>query len=481
MTNALHKSHPLWLVIALYVMFSGLFYWGYQTQSRLIMDDIQRTAQVSARNAANMITQVLQDQRRTTHAFALDHMKAFAQLAKTPDLTELETHLRDLLKSYLPELFGFNLYDIKAKEFILITDQFRGHIEQVCRQDTQTFAQTTTEPQHLVRVHPNPYQFHYDLYQPIILNQKPYLIFTSFTLKRLQQILKATEVDGHWLVLSMHTDHGELIELTSQGSRDTLAKQGRDNFLSLEELRHTLAALSVPDTRWTVRDIATPRLREHLDQQRLTWLAIWLITSLLFWLLAANILRLYQHQHRLNQQLDTMAHTDPLTGIPNRLAFDEIATKTWALAARNQQPLSIIMADIDYFKRYNDHFGHQKGDTALKAVAQLLRQHFRRGSDLVARYGGEEFIILLPETTPEEACKLAEQVRQAAEALNIENPHVASGHLTLSLGVAGCVPCEQCSLETLIQAADACLYEAKAQGRNRVICQDDCQPPAQTG
>ncbi|TVY06663.1 sensor domain-containing diguanylate cyclase [Paenibacillus cremeus] len=171
-----------------------------------------------------------------------------------------------------------------------------------------------------------------------------------------------------------------------------------------------------------------------------------------------------------NERLQMISKIDALTGISNRRHFDESYAKEWKLAARLETPLSIILLDIDYFKLYNDSYGHSEGDVCLRRVADALRKGARRPGDIIARYGGEEFVIILPITDEVGALVVAEQLRAEIERQSI--PHGSSDvspFVTISLGVATLVPTRELSpLELLIQA-DKALYQAKKEGRNRVV------------
>ncbi len=137
---------------------------------------------------------------------------------------------------------------------------------------------------------------------------------------------------------------------------------------------------------------------------------------------------------------------------------------------REQECLSLILCDVDYFKLYNDHYGHQEGDDCLQQVAQALRRAVRRPADLVARYGGEEFAVILPNTEGETAVIVAEIIREEIKKLKIIHSYSkVSEYITLSLGVSCLIPTQYNSPEPLVSFADQALYEAKKQGRDRVI------------
>jgi len=171
-----------------------------------------------------------------------------------------------------------------------------------------------------------------------------------------------------------------------------------------------------------------------------------------------------------NDQLRSQALLDGLTGLANRRYFDERLQAEWRHVQRHQRCLAILMIDIDYFKPYNDCYGHLVGDTCLRQVAGVLKAGMHRAHDLAARYGGEEFICLLPECDLDGAITKAEALRAAVEGLAL--PHAASPLapiLTLSIGAAATLPVAHLNPERLVATADAMLYQAKQAGRNRVL------------
>ena len=171
-----------------------------------------------------------------------------------------------------------------------------------------------------------------------------------------------------------------------------------------------------------------------------------------------------------NKELEQLAAIDGLTQVANRRIFDERFEWEWLRMKREKQPFSLILGDIDFFKRYNDHYGHQLGDDCLKAVAACIKDSVHRPADLVARYGGEEFGILLPNTSFEGAYYLAEKIREAVFEMNLEHAASEVGHsVTISLGVATAIPSQESErAEELLKSADKALYASKAAGRNRV-------------
>ena len=174
---------------------------------------------------------------------------------------------------------------------------------------------------------------------------------------------------------------------------------------------------------------------------------------------------------RKTDLLDRMALLDGLTEIPNRRSFDTTLQQEISRAARNGSFLSLILMDIDFFKKYNDQYGHASGDACLRRVAMAIKEVMKRASDFVARYGGEEFVMILPGTDTKGAIHVAEEVRRAVAELKIQ--HAASDvaeHVSLSLGVATVLGDRSISPVDLIEKADVSLYQAKANGRNQVCC-----------
>jgi diguanylate cyclase (GGDEF)-like protein len=163
-----------------------------------------------------------------------------------------------------------------------------------------------------------------------------------------------------------------------------------------------------------------------------------------------------------------LAYTDSLTDIANRRKFDEAFTREWSRAVREKAPISILMLDVDYFKGFNDRYGHPTGDLCLQRIAHALQDGVKRPTDLVARYGGEEFVALLPQTAVAGSITTAEAMRSAVESLRISHEGSSLGRVSLSIGVASIVPSGTDTLDSLMRSADEQLYRAKLAGRNRV-------------
>jgi len=169
-----------------------------------------------------------------------------------------------------------------------------------------------------------------------------------------------------------------------------------------------------------------------------------------------------------NQQLEQLSVTDALTQLANRRRFDNYLLAEWQRASRLQQPLGLMMIDVDWFKNYNDSYGHLQGDECLRQIGQLLRLGARRTTDLAARFGGEEFALVVPQADVKYLRQQAELMRMAFASLNIPHQSSPLGRVTVSIGIAALVPAIGQQPEVLLALADQALYQAKAQGRNQV-------------
>lgn len=219
------------------------------------------------------------------------------------------------------------------------------------------------------------------------------------------------------------------------------------------------------------------KLAEHIEQQQRYETELAQHRDHLAELVKARTSELLQGQQALraaNEQLAELARHDPLTGLSNRRHFDEMKETEFRRAKRLGQPLSLLVCDIDHFKRFNDAHGHALGDECLRAVAQAIKSAVRRAGDIVARIGGEEFVVLLPSTDAAAAQAMAERILESVESARIvHGDSDISEHVTLSIGLASMASSTVESFDALFALADRALYRSKASGRNRVTLMEE--------
>lgn len=184
----------------------------------------------------------------------------------------------------------------------------------------------------------------------------------------------------------------------------------------------------------------------------------------------AELLELKDHLEDANRTLQSLSNLDGLTGIANRRRFDEYLESEWKRAKRHQYPFSLLMLDIDFFKPYNDTYGHVSGDECLRKVAALIKECAQRPEDLVARYGGEEFAVILPNTDRDGAVKIAEEIQKAlAQKKIIHESSTISPYVTISIGISSKGSIDDTPAQALVKSADKALYAAKKRGRNKIV------------
>ncbi|MGC8697566.1 MAG: diguanylate cyclase [Halothiobacillus sp.] len=305
----------------------------------------------------------------------------------------------------------------------------------------------------------------------------------------------STHAEGHLLVIDDRAENLELMQrrlmregyqiTTCNSGREALARMDHDNFDVilldwlmpdmtgkdvLGKIRSKFSAHELPVIVVTARH-GSDMIVEALTLGANDYLAKPLDFPVALARIATQVYlrKVTQQLAEANRQLKQFSYIDGLTAIANRRKFDEYLMTTWRRSQQEGAPVSLILIDVDYFKRFNDALGHEAGDHALMKVAKAISTSLFRVKDLAARYGGEEFAVILPETTLDDALSVAERVR--ASIIALELPHPASSVLpvvTVSLGVAQWRPTAFCEPSALINLADKGLYQAKAAGRNQV-------------
>jgi len=429
------------------------------------------------------IERIIDERIRLIDIFAQDNLAQLLSLTKNPQNEALFNTLNNKLGRYFLDYFTMN---IATRHGDPIIDYFDGKLGERCITDMKAFAETG---QRIVRVHPNQNLYHYDIVIKHLTEDHELILFISFGLEELTRLLWMIQPDNQELILIQNSgDH--LIELKDTGSRNTITDRLDFRFTETEKAR-ILSSSSVNSTQWTAVSLIEPGVlaayRSSLIKEGVGIYLIFLMITLIMWHYLNREERkrnsaetnLFQRNREIeqlnidllkaNEQLKLTASTDSLTGLYNRRCFDEQIKKEFNRALRTEQPLSLLMFDIDYFKQFNDHYGHQNGDTCLQIIAELTTQYFKRADDFVARYGGEEFVVIMAATDREHALDIARQFAAAITQRNIE--HLESeicGHVTISAGLTSITSQKDDSPSSLLRRADQLLYVAKTTGRNQI-------------
>ncbi|AHE98570.1 GGDEF domain-containing protein [Thioalkalivibrio paradoxus] len=269
-----------------------------------------------------------------------------------------------------------------------------------------------------------------------VLDIEQTLAELNATVDRLRQ-----ERDDLEIALTTAVEHGDAIESQLEMANRQLQAEVQQRRQIERQLRDLVATITQKSRDL---ELVLQTITEHADQMDLQWLGRYI-------------------------ESESTARQDPLTGLANRRKLDETIASEWIRARRQQKPLAMALCDVDFFKAYNDRYGHQAGDECLQQIGDIFRNQVQREGDLVARYGGEEFVVLLPDTDTDGARRVGDRLLEAvarADLLHEASP--LGGRVTLSIGVAATVPRGDDEGQ-LFAEVDRLLYQAKQQGRNRVV------------
>lgn len=424
----------------------------------------------------NEIQRLLEHKKYMVETFLSDNLSLVIRVATQPEDDQLYQKLSTKLSRYFNDYVSSS---IATDQGHFIVNSFDGRIGNNCRKDAQNFLATGV---YNIRVHPNATSYHYDVLVNFVSGIRKLLFFVSFNTDEISSLLKTSMPDKHNLMIVNKDEN--LIEITPVGSRDQLPERA-DYHLTDDEQKRILSSFPIDGTYWKVIDIRNKGLfkgyRQRLLKQGVTVYSFFILLTLLMSLaLYIGIKRKNKLQRflieknkeiiGLNKELETLSLTDSLTGLHNRRYLDIKSASEYNTARRLNIPLSIAVIDIDYFKQYNDIYGHQAGDACIIAITQKILQNFRRSNESAARYGGEEFIII---NLGDEISAFIERLEKfliTIEAMQSEHTgSTISDYVTISIGVAA-IPDNSCSsIGDLIRKADIALYLAKEQGRNRLI------------
>ena len=430
----------------------------------------------STRNISHEIERLLQQKRQLVKSFVEDNRQMFASITASPEDEELYQSLNLKLGRYFTDYFSSNIATPAGE---LVVDDFEGNIGELCLNDLQYYLSSGNQQ---VRIHPNPMIYHYDILVEFGEGVEKKVIIITFNTDSIVNLLKASNPEEHNLIIADR--YNKLVEITTAGSRNML-KERIDYRISEDERSRVVSSAAIKGTYWEVLDLHDPDLFSNY-QNKILWQAVViylffiLIISLMSFSLYAGLRRqkklekgLLENNREicaLNTELEKLSLTDSLTGLYNRRHFEANAAAEFSRAGRLGVDLNIAIIDIDYFKQYNDNYGHQAGDECLVRISDILKNRFRRSNETVTRYGGEEFVILNQGDDFTGFVKRLQQLSAEIEKNRLENPgSKVSDSITISAGVASTLNADFDSIDELFRVADRALYLAKGEGRNRVV------------
>lgn len=466
--------------IILFLSFGVLLYWLATDRYDVFISSHEDKASNTTRIVAFEINKTLKEKKRLVDIFVENSRGPINELLNNPEEEIIYNSLGARIKKYLPDLFTFNILSQLGEPII---GDFNGDIGKLCMDDLKHYMKHGKQR---IRLHPNHNVYHYDIVSEFLTNGAKQIFFASFEVNEISEMLKSAQSINHNLIL-INKEANNLIEITPQGGRKTIS--GRlDYRMNGDEYFRVLSTAKVGDTSWHVVDMRKEGLFSgYRNRIIIEYVIAFYVFSIIVLFMrhilikqdekrttAENQLKKNHEQIQvLNDQLELLSKTDSLTGLYNRRYFDDIFNQEWNRALRSSNPLSCILFDVDYFKSYNDSYGHQAGDKCLKDISVLLKDSFRRAGDIVARYGGEEFIVIMADSSQDDAKAAISHFQRELEKLNIlhEKSGVAN-YVTTSAGFVNQIPARDESIDRFIRMADEALYLAKAGGRNQWIMYD---------
>ena len=460
--------------IIMFLSFGILLYWLATDRYQIFVDSHENTASTTTRIVSFEVNKTLKEKRRILDIFVESHKELITNLSNNPEDKEVYRQLETRLKKYLPDFYALNIMTPSGKPII------NGFDHDV---DERFLKDYLKNGEQNILLHPDHNVAHYDIISKYSISSTDQLFFVSFTVNEISDILSSTQPINHRLIL-VNKEANNLIEVRPHGNIKT-AHDKLDYRMNGDDSLRVLSSTKVKGTNWHVIDMHKNGLfsgyRKKITTEHL--IAFYIFSMIVLFM--RNILikqdkkrteaeeQLMENHNQikeLNSQLELLSRTDSLTGLYNRRYFDEIIYQEWNRSLRSNNALTCILLDIDHFKDYNDLYGHLNGDKCIKDISCLMKDTFRRAGDSVARYGGEEFIIIMSDSSNEDAKAAITSFQKELKKLKI--PHKTSttnNYVTISAGFITYTPSQGDSIEDFIRKADKALYQAKAAGRNQWV------------
>jgi len=429
-------------------------------------------SETAVSNVRDAILIAIETKKRTLDNFVENNRSKIISLIKQPDSKTQFDYLFNKLKKQLPDLFTINVYKEGAG---LLTDH-NDFVGRICKVDLEDYLAVDF---HEKRTHPSDVQYHYDEISSLEFGNHRYLFFASFSLDSISNILTHSTSNGHNVMIVNDSDEG-FVEILRQGVRNLKDSMKNPTIKSLESDR-VLSKVSIPDTHWYVIDVEDDGAGfRNLVSYVAPAAAVYLLIAVIILFMRSVLIRSFtmlsglneelinrnKEITALNEDLESLSVTDALTGLHNRRFFDMQYEREWNRATREKQPLYVMIIDIDYFKKYNDHYGHLDGDRCLVKISQVLSSCFCRANEFVTRFGGEEFVAVTS-GADNDWVAITECIHNRLKEQNLEHKESVHGRVTVSIGVASYQSGNISNRFLVLKKADEALYQAKTDGRNQ--------------
>lgn len=458
--------------IGMLIVLLFILSWGVYDKHNSFIENKKIVSEAAVANVRDAIGGAVNANKRILDYFVVNNQSAIFDLIQHPHEKQYFDFLFKRLKKLLPSLFTINVY----RENVGLLTGYNDFVGRICKIDLEDYMAVGF---HEKRTHPSPVIYHYDEISSLEFENSRYLFFASFSLDTLVNILDYSTPEGHNLMVVNDSDDG-FIEINREGVRDLKDSMKHPTIKSLDSPL-ILSDMPVPDTHWHVIDIQDIKLNQlnlysYIFPVSFIYLLVTFIVLFMRRELNKSFVLLNTLNDRLmsqnkaitdlNADLENLTITDALTGLYNRRYFDMQLEREWNRTCRDKLPFYLIMIDIDYFKKYNDHYGHPEGDKCLKEVAEILASSFARSNEFVARYGGEEFVAII--SGRETDCEaLAEGLHKKLAEKKLVHDTSDYGQITVSIGIAAHISGKVCNRFLVVKKADEALYQAKQQGRNQ--------------
>lgn len=454
--------------------------WIIYDKHNVFLENNKSISHTAVNNVKEAILIALETKKRTLDNFVENNRSHIVKLIEQPDNKAQFDYLFNKLKKQLPDLFTINVY----REGFGIITEYNDFVGRICKVDLEDYMAVDF---HEKRTHPSTVLYHYDEISSLQVNNQRFLFFASFSLDVVVNILDHSTPEDHNLMIVSDSGDGAdgWIEITNNGVRNLKDSRKSPIIKSLDS-ENILSKLSIPETHWNVIDLQDRKfIDRNLDSYIFPSTILYILVAVIILFMRSVLNNSFSLLSNLNEQLvirnkeitelnselEDLSVTDALTALYNRRYFDMQYKNEWNRAFRDNKLISVMIIDVDYFKKYNDTYGHPEGDKCLQQVATILKSCINRSSEFVARFGGEEFIAVVNDN--KKACEeISRQIHAALQAADLEHKQSDLGRVTVSIGIASAIPDKNNRRSDAIKKADDALYKAKMQGRNQTVIYD---------